>query len=249
MAMSERDARRVAPFRHLWKTDDKAWMKQRREDWKLIEAGYYQGETKKSIAQNKKFFVAGEKDAYIPWTALYFSVPITSPDEARQLFYSELFGPTERNDVATRYLRIASDMGQGIPWLRQHLQYFVDGVLGHEYRYLEETIPNGLKKMVSPEPSFWCGGCMSWMVKLLSGTIEYHGCMEAVDYFVSVLAHADDPKFRYRKDFDELMRLIDEVAADGSAPELARELAGKLQARKQEISDNWALHAHLDKNG
>lgn len=246
--IGRRRAEALSRLNYLWKTDDKAWMKQRRADWKHVEGTYYKdGATRREIRIRKKFFLYGENDSYIPEEVMFFSVPVTSADEARQVFESDLFRhPNDRYRIMGRYLIIASLVGEGLPWLAQHIRYFVDGVLGKEYRLIEVTRNNGLKKRISPEPGFWCDECMVWMVEVLSGALDYHGCVEAVDYFVSALAHADDPKFRSRERFDKLIALADSVSADAGAPAVARELASKLKARKQELIDHWALHADLD---
>ncbi len=246
MIMSDIEERRLAPFRHLWKIDDKAWMKQRREAWEKIEEYYTnKGAPKSEIKQYRNLFIKGKKEGYIPKVVLYFCTPITNAEEARALFKSELWLLRERGDLATDYIFRATEIGQGLPWLRQHIQYFVDGVLGNEYCYVEEP-EAGRMHAVSPHPGSWCEKYIYQAVRLLSGKIDYHGCVEAVDYFVTAIAHSDDAYYRDLEDFQQMISLIDKVLADENASEAARELATKLNSRRQEIINNWELHAHLD---
>lgn len=244
--MSEFDAKRISPFKHLWKVDDKAWVKQRRSEAKYIEEhGFPDGTSKKDKKDFTKFYVKGEKEAYISSCELYFCVPVTSPEESLQLFNSDLFGPSERGDILTSYLREATDLGNGFTWLRQHVVYFVDGVLGHEYRYIEESGGRVLH-VISPTPGFWCDTYMLGAIWVLSGEREYHACVDAVDYFVSALAYSDDVSYRHPKKFNKMMALVDKVLANENASEIAREFAETLKLREKEILTNWALHADID---
>jgi len=247
MIMSEDDTKRIAPFQHLWKTEDKVWMQQRRDDWGYIEEYYTnKGAPKSEIKQYRNYFLKGQLEGYIPNVVLYFCTPVSNADEARELFQSELWLLRERGDLATGYIFRATEIGQGLPWLRRYIQYFVEGVLGNEYRYIEEP-EAGMMHAVSPHPQSWGKKFIYNSVRLLSGEIGYHGCVEAVDYFVTALVYSDDTFHRRPKKFKQMISLIDEVLADENASEAARELAAKLNARRQEIINNWELHAHLDK--
>ncbi len=247
MVMSEDDTKRMKAFQQLWKTDDKAWMQQRREDWKHIEEYYKnKGAPKSEVSQYRNFFLKGQIEGYISNVVLYFCTPVSNADEARELFKSELWLIRERGRLATDYIFRATEIGQGLPWLRQHIQYFVEGVLGNEYHYAEES-EAGMMHAVSLHPGFWCEKFIYHAVRLLSGKIDYHGCVEAVNYFVTAIAHSDDAYYRDIEDFQQMNSLIDKVLADEDATEVARELATKLNARRQEIINNWELHAHLDK--
>ncbi len=240
MAMSEKDENALNPFRHLWRVDDKEWLAERKEQWLELEEKS-EDETKKHKKSLERYFVYGEKLEYISEPLVYLFTPYDSPETAKTLFESDLFRHhQERANLLMRYINSASKWGEGMPWLRQHIQNYVEGVLGKEYRVIEQD--SGRRpQAISPEPTFWCKQFIHNSVKILQGKKQYHGCVECVDYFVSALAHAANPKTRQRCKLTEMMQQVDEVLAQSDASLLAREFAENLKAHEQQIMSNWAL--------
>lgn len=234
-------------IRYLWKLDDKEWMRERKEQWRFLVEGNLNDFSAKEKKQLKDLFVNAKKDRYISGPVAYLFTPYCSPETASEAFWSDLLGSqTERMMTLSSYLGTATEYGQGLPWLRQHLRDFVEGVLGHQHRMIEAEIGGGDKKDISPEPTKWCFSFTKNVTDLLTGVNDYHGCVEAVDYFVSALRYATKEMYRELIDLEGFLSLVDKSIEESSASDLALKTARKVKAESQRIRENWAMNAHLD---
>lgn len=236
----------LAPFKYLWKTDDKEWVKQRKKEWSTLEKNGFSKYSKSELTEDKSYFLRGEYKDYIPEVTVYFMTPFQSAAEASAFFKSDYFDLTAKKNILVSYIVIAPKHGEKIGWLSQSIQYFVEGVLGHEYQLLEQ-FEGTRNKIYSPEPSYWCDQYIAYASWVLSGKYEYSGVVETVDYFVSALAHSEKTAFRTKKELDDMFVLVNTVLNTKKPSKIAFKLAQDLKGKEQKIVDNWAINAHLDK--
>lgn len=236
--------KRLAPFKHLWRVDDELWMEQRNKDWLILEEDVYKNLPKIEIETYKKYFLFGIRCEYIPENTIFLLTPIVSSKDAYEFFMSENFSAQTRQDVMSRFFRL-SYLAQRLPWYRDHVKYFCEGVLGHKYQELE-MFEGTRMEIYSPSPTHWCKDFCSFGIKVLQGEIPYYGAVDSVDYFVSALAHADKQKFRKWIKLKELLEVVDDVLSKESTSEIAKEFAQNLKEKEEQIKSNWALNAHLD---
>lgn len=212
-------------FSYFWKLDDVEWMKKRKDEWNFIAEKNYSELSSKSLKNYMDFYIRGEKKDYIGENIEFLFIPYDSAECARKVFYSNFFTVNCRKGIFGNFLSIASTRGLGLPWLSQHIKWYSEGVLGGSYRIIEE-MDGRIKKVISPEPTFWCGQYIARALDFIQERSVYHGVIECVDYFVSAISFVD------RKDI-ELSQLIDcvnEALNSNSAPvnvmNFVRELKG-----------------------
>jgi hypothetical protein len=234
MSRIERRNQILAPFKCLWKTEDKAWMSRRRADWKVLASNRFSDCTKVELTAYKKYFLTGEWLKYIPESTMFFLTPFTSPKEAKHFFYSKNFGPSERSQLFASYLIKSSVSGAEIDWLPQQTRYFVDGILGHEYQIIEESEAH-IRHRISPTPNFFCRTFIAHAKRVLSAEIPYHAYVEVVDYFVSAWAYVDDADIKNVSVIDSLFDLVNQTLSDTKAGDVAKKLAQELQANEKKI--------------
>ena len=230
------------PFLHLWRTADKDWMRARRAEWQDLEQQTEFSESPKThLRQLKQYFLRGKlAPEYMGTFELFLLTPIDSSETARALFESPLF-PDERakSRVLAEYPLSAHRFAGSAPWFPTQVRWFVDGVLGHEY----ETVTwqfRGSTEVISPNPSYWCRTYVWHGLALLRGDLDYHPCVDTVDYFVSALAHATSEFHREFCNVDELLSQAAERAS-GSADDYTTRFAKSIASRKEEILRNWQL--------
>ena len=149
--MTNKYTKPLQGFSHLWKTDDEQWVAQRKAQWEYIVAHNFDpkdSETYKRLCG--KYFIYGEKDEQ-HLNLLYFLTPIDSAATAKQLYDSELFVATEKKQLMVDYILMAMKFGAQMPWLKQNIRYFVEGVIGNEYKKLEMKSGRRMK-VISPAP-------------------------------------------------------------------------------------------------
>jgi len=236
---------RLSPFKSLWKVNCSEWIKQRESDWEILKKNGFSNYSESDLGNCESYFLRGDYDKYIPESTLFLMTPVQSASDAKSFFYSDFFGVAEREKIMLGYLFFAPNEGAGLTWLRQHMQYFIDGVLGSEYKVLKGF--NGTSESVfSPSPTGWCGKYSYFAIEVLSKRATYHSVIDCVDYFVSALAYADKQKYRKRIKLNEILNVVDDVLAKDTASEIAKEFAQNLKEKEEQIKANWALNAHLD---
>lgn len=190
--MVEKDL--VDPVYTLWKVDDKAWMKQRRAEWKIIEETVFHGRSKREIADNKRFFLKGAKEGYLGDWSVYLFVPFTNEDEARLAFFSSLFRhPHGKEQVLSSFVFNGMLWGKDMPWIRRSMQAFSDGVLGKEYRN-PHCVDFANQEIRAPSPVFYSRSFCRVAIQLFSREIGYHGIMECFDYYFSMICSGFSPE-------------------------------------------------------
>jgi len=234
MPRIERRSELLSPFKHFWKTEDKEWALKRRSDWKIFENNGFKSCSKAENRVYKKYFLTGEWIAYIPESILFLLTPLSSQSDAKEFYYSKNFGPAERYKISNKYLRVVTRLGAGIDWLPKHIRFYVDGVLGHEYRLIEESQAH-MKEVISPDPKFFCHNYFVDSKMLFSGEIAYHGCIEAVDYFVSALSHVDDPEIKNKVVINELFDLVNKALNDSNVDGVLRRFVEDLKENEIRI--------------
>lgn len=224
--------KKLAPFMYLWKKDNTEWMRQRREDWKIIEAEYLAEEwSKAEVGRCKRYFLNGVKKEYMPGVTLFFLTPIDSPETALKFFLSLNFDDSMRDHIYSSYFRTTSkNIGQ-LRFLRPMIKYFVSGVLGSEYR--QKIIdPESGYEYNFPEPTFWCQCFLTDAKRILNGDIEYQGVVESLDYFVSCLSHAKKIRKAY---VDDVLKLSQSGLQSQS--EVIKKFSEEIQEHKDKIAN------------
>ncbi|MCG8432410.1 MAG: hypothetical protein MJA83_00085 [Gammaproteobacteria bacterium] len=221
-------------IKHLWRVDDPEWLKERKEQWRYLAR---HGFSDCGAAENKKYaryFVQGEKDAYISHSILYLLTPFDSPAMAKTVFDSELFSADDRGNLLVDFCSACMEWGAGMPWARRHVQWFIEGVLGKEYKVIEEQ-EYGRINTISPDPALWCNSYIVAAEEVLKGEIDYNGSLDCIDYFMSALPHANDTFHLKRRRMEELLELVDAVIEHDMITPASKEMSGMLKAREQEI--------------
>ncbi len=177
----------------LWKLDDSAWLKQRRSEWEFLAVDAFSKASKRELAIFKKFYLKGIKDGYIEANTAFLLCPFTTPEEAKLVFYSSLFGPREREKILVRFVFFVMPDARSMPWGVSCVKSFCGGVLGKEYHVIHSTDMLGAQ-IASPSPGFFCDRYCYFAVKLMKGQGSYHGCLECFDYFLSALRSGVIPR-------------------------------------------------------
>src|SRR5690606_275067 len=134
------------------------------------------------------------------------------------------------------YVFSAPKEGADMPWVRDHIVFFIEGVLGHEYKEVKEKVGKG-EEIISREPTAWCLSYVTDARKLMDGKVSYSACVDSMDYFVSALKYASNEAARKLFDPGELFPLAETVVEGRS--NLASRFAHEVLSRKAEIMDNW----------
>lgn len=236
----------LAPFLPLWKTEDKAWLKQRKADWQYIAENNIQKDTKKRKAELKKFFIKGEYPGYTP--ILFFLVPFDSAESMKQFFYSDIYTSSDRANMSVFSGSVYTL--KGLSWERTFNQMYVNAVLGSSYQVIKECSPTGREEIISPSPSVFCFEFINWTYRILQlAEVSYHPYVETVDYFVSALPSFTGEIWRNArtvKEFFIILDLAESISQQADAPVIAKELAEKLVENKEALLSNWQINAHLD---
>jgi len=229
-------------FHFLWKKEDQTWLNARKEDWRLLISHGFSEFGASERKEYQEYFLYGQKDSYISETIIFFLTPIDSAETAKKFFHSLVFSTSGRAKLLAGYLDAASDFGPGLSWQHEQIRYFVEGVLGKTYSVLQEQ--NGSRmETYSTEPTFWCQGFTMQALAVLRDEREYHGYVEAVDYFVSALKYAYPEKWKLRRStVDVLLDTANSTLTTPGASEVALYLARQLTERETEIRANWAHH-------
>ena len=236
---------------YLWKVDDKAWLEQRKREWKFLVKNQYSDNSASSNKKYMQFYVYGKGNDYIDPISRYLFIPFQSADEAKVVF-EVLFGPDEHERLLNNFINLAAyseglPIIDSLPWIRNHVQYFVEGVLGDEYQEIEEKPVNGGRaRKISPEPSWWCRTYIFRAISVLDGKVSYSGCIDCVPYFVSCLPHFNIAKERKRAKFKPIVEGMNKILGQDAPNPFALEFAQELKSCEDEILQNWAMNAHLD---
>jgi hypothetical protein len=228
------------PFLHLWKVDDKDWVKQRRAEWKALEETAFADNSKMHNRALKRYFLEGQKEGYLGTIILFLLTPIDSADSAREVFESNLFkSKRARSEVLGDYVLRSYKFGHSMPWFRQQVQWFVEGVLGKRYEEVHEYFGDN-REVISPNPSFWCLAYVVNALEVLKGARGYDPCVDCIDYFVSAAAHATDPFYREKCQIEPMLQAAAAAAAGREdLGEIAHDFARVQCARAAEIRANW----------
>ncbi|WP_416398396.1 hypothetical protein [Allohahella sp. A8] len=234
---------KLEKIRYLWKLDDPEWMRQRKADWKYIAANNLAGVSAKEKADWKRYFVLGEKEHYIGYLSAYFLTPFSSPESAHEVFWSDILDSTGRAMVETGYLDWAAEKGQGLPWLRSHLQSFVEGVLGQGYPLIRKDTPSSQSHHATLISRWF----ISRTKDLMSGELEYCAVAEAVDYHVSAFTFADPAELTATCDLEHYICLAKSVLKSETGRQCAYECAEQIVAKEDTIRANWSSLEHFVK--
>jgi hypothetical protein len=180
------------PALTLWKTDDKEWMKQRRLEWKIMEESRLQKLSKRDIADYKRFFLKGDKKkGFLGDWSLYLFTPFTDANEAKLAFFSSIFGKSGRERILSQFLHAGMMWGRDMPWIRQSMKAFSEGVLGNEYQEPHCVDFDG-KKVRPGEPETFCMYATMYSTDVMAGKLVYHGYLECFEYFLSAMRVCED---------------------------------------------------------
>lgn len=242
----EQEKEALASLRYLWKSNDSVWVNERKQQWRALAKSAFSQDSAKTIKEYGRYFVYGEKGTYIDSTSLYLLTPYNSVCAAKEVFSSALFGAHERSKVFSNYLDSLVRTANAMPWLQSHSRYFVEAVMGNEYRIVKDSVDKN--ETISPDPSFWAKLYYVKTSKILKSEFdgEYHGYVDCMDYFVSILPFVTYSKSRKRMRWNELYEEVDAVLSNENSPELASRFARQLLDRKDEILDAWAINAEID---
>ena len=228
----------LQPFIHLWKTDDKEWIKKRQADWKIIEAFGLNEYPKSELRLLKKYFLSGERTAYMPAEDLFFLTPIDSEKCAREFFYSENFGNPERTDrLLMNYPLDVLVYGEGVNWKNQHVQYFANGVLSDIVSKLEtKNFDDRVKTKIIKSMSWFCYLYLQKTLELLIDTPQYSGLIFYWDYFVYALPYATRLHKHLKQDkVEEIFSQMDKVLSENTANPEVIAFAKKLKDNEELI--------------
>lgn len=239
MAVASEDG--AFPFLHLWKVDDKDWVKQRKAEWKDLEATVFADNSKKHNRALRRYFVEGHKDGYLGTFTLFLLTPIDSADSAREVFQSSLFSSQRaRSEVLGSYVLRSFEFGHSMPWFRQQVQWFVEGVLGTRFEEVYADFGSN-REIISPNPSFWCRAYVVNALEMLKGVRAYDPCIDCIDYFVSAAAHASDPFYRQRCRIEAMLDAASTAVDQQDLSEIARDFAREICERAAKIRENWLI--------
>ncbi|MBK8187888.1 MAG: hypothetical protein IPK77_11975 [Cellvibrio sp.] len=233
---------------YLWKLDDEDWVAQRKKDYTTLIGSAplndYPAREKKII---KFYFLQGKIDSYYPPDLLLFLTPYTNKDQAKEVFYSGIFDLSGMQRTMTQYLGTATEFVDVVPWVRDHIKNFVNGVLGDTYQEITWKFEgSGNINVISPEPGFWCRGYIRSCINLFVGGVKFHGHVECLDYFVSILKHSDKPNFRNTENLHKMLTSAESAKDNPSLSLEVQDFARKVCLRRQEIINAWNVNAHLD---
>lgn len=232
-------------FHYLWKLDDKDWVKERKEQWRYLAENNFSESSAKSLKKYARYFVKGEKDEYMGESIEFLFTPYDSANCARDVFYSELFTPYDRSRIFGNFIGSASKNGQGLPWLRQHVVWFVDGVMGKKYEVLKEQDGQDFR-VLSYDPTSLCSSYCIKALMVLEGELEYHGVVDYLEYFISALPHAVDVSYRKYISIDDFVSTAQVVVESDSASPMVLDYAKRIVSLKKEILEGWNLNSNLD---
>lgn len=233
---------------YLWKKDDLDWIKKRKEDWiTLINCQRFKKISAKEKKLLKTYFMEGILEEYYPPNAIMLFTPCTTEDEIRKAFYSGLFDLESMRRLMSEFISYASEFESVSPCARDHIISFVKGVLGEEYQEIIWSFSgSGNITCISPDATQWPMGYMLVCGELFNGEISYHGYIECINYFISILAHSTYQKFRRPKYLINMLTAAESAKENPSLSVDVQEFAKKVCSRKQDILNAWNVNAHLD---
>lgn len=244
--ISEQRTEALKKIHYLWRLDDAEWVKERKSEWKYLVENQFSDSSAKDIKQYSRYFLKGEQEEHIGEVLQLIFTPYLSAINAKEIFYSKLFTPYDRSRIFSGYIGSAYKYAGGMPWLRQHVQFFVEGILGEHYQVIyEQDGPNS--RVISPDPTFFCLTYCASALKVIDGKIPYHGVIECIGYFTSALEYAVDASLRMDISIDRLIQSAEAAIDDQSLLPLNVDYAKEIIKRKSEILENWNKNSHLDK--
>jgi hypothetical protein len=237
---SEKKQTAVAENQKYWLVDDSAWLSRRKEEWKRLVAEVLAEESAQDIRIFGEYFVYGRLIDYIPAVTLYLYTPYDSATAAKSVFESDLFAWQERRRILESYVFSGPKYAPDMPWIREHIQLFLQGVLGQDYVEIKEHSGRS-EKTISSEPTAWCMAYVADARKLMDGKVSYAGSMDCLDYFVSALKHASNPSVRRFVDPGALISRAESLLADSDVAADVLDFAKEISSRKDEIISNWEV--------
>ena len=175
----------------------------------------------------------------------FILTPFLTPEVTSGL-YTLVSHPNDISFLLAGFMEEACSRAEGMPWLRDRIVNFREGVLGDTYQVIKSS-SGRREKVVSPDPTSYCDSFTKYALKLLRMEQSYNFSVDAVPYFISALPYADSPKFRKFIKLQEMMDEVDKIMqAANEYPELVQELAKQLKEREEEIWENWKSLEHLD---
>ena len=245
--LSDSQKEALQHFHYLWKLDNKYWVKERKEQWRYLAESNFLESSAKNLKKYSQYFIKGERDEYIGESIQFLFTPYDSSECARNVFYSAIFTPYDRSRIISEFINSASKFGKGMPWLRQHIVWFVDGVMGKKYEIIKEQDGQDCR-IISADPTSLCGSYCVKALQVLEGELEYHGVVDYLEYFVSALPNVIDVNFRKHTLVDKLISTAEAVAESDAVSPLAIDYARRVLTFKKEILEGWNLNSHLDQD-
>lgn len=191
------------------------------------------------------YFLKGEYTGYFAPEVRFFFTPVQSKEQASDLFYSYFSHSTDKERILQSYISVASiDYSELLPWVKDHIKYFIDGVLGDDCKAFSHA--NNCD--FSSNLPYWAYSYYVSVKRIFKkiDDVKYHGNIDCFDFFLSTLTFCSNANHRNRVKFDVLYELVDEVLSDDSSSELQIAFATKFKDHKQQILEDWALNSHLD---
>jgi len=221
------------PVFSLWKKEDKAWLEQRRSEWKVLALDAFGETSKRDLALFKKFYLSGVKEKYMPAYNVYFLCPFVTPEEARVAFYSTLFGASERESILKSFIFSVMPMAHSMPWGEDCARSFCQGVLGKKYNVIHSIDMSGVE-LRAPDAAFFCQRYCTYSVKLMREWNCCHGCLECFEYFLSALRCGFTPSKPHLIDIPSLLSSADDYLREGDN-DAVLDFAKKIQSASVEI--------------
>lgn len=214
--LSERRANALASINHLWKTENQAWVKERKELWKSVKA-HFDGDPADYVRDCRRFFLEGKQEGYIAEVMQFVMTPFNSESDILSILESGLFDAREVNMVCkvgmiNKLSDFYGDSELSIKMTEVFLQSVVEPVYfgdGLSVRYQEKEI------LIDKDPEVvFERFCISIKRILMNKTECYLG-LNYIDYFIQLLDEYRSKLNRelVEKSFNEMYELIDEATS------------------------------------
>ncbi|WP_144401649.1 hypothetical protein [Isoalcanivorax pacificus] len=244
MSLSEAHKEACARIRYLWRTDDPAWMEQRKADFRVLSKAVWSGASAKEKAQIKRYFLKGEIDSYMPPRTKFISTPYDSPDICKWHFDSECFSAMGRLAVLGGFIGCYDSFYRGVFWFEQHSESFINGVMCHWDDFLSGNYPEKIHREWSHV--MWCRTFISLSIDFLKGDRDSALICRLFDFFIRAFETPPNMKWESKRvTVPAMFSVIDEIPLSDMSPD-ARQLAELMGHRKDDILRLWNLYYSND---
>ena len=185
------------------------------------------------------YFLKGENTEYIDEASRMLLTPYDSRETAALVFESGLFDRHGREQVMLTYLLNASSFGRGMPWLSNHVKFFISGVLGEHYEVIEE-VENNRARVISPDPGFWVSEYIFRIQTIMEKQTEISGYEYCFSYFVSMLPFVTDEGDRSFCDIEGLFSSVESALLNEDCTDDIAKFARQIKDREKHIRDVWS---------